>query len=100
MFDDLATDTINTFFATVIEQLMMFIWAASVNLLRGSFELVDGVLGLGDGSDLVDGSGRLGAGAPFAEIWPVLRWIGLSVALGLFFWQLTTTVLRLSLIHI
>lgn len=91
---DLFGDAVNSFFASAIDQIMTFIWAAAVNLLRGSFELVDGLLGFGDGSDLVDGSGGLGSAAPFAEIWPVLRWIGLSVALGLFFWQLTTTVLR------
>ncbi|MDN5920747.1 MAG: hypothetical protein L0I76_37535, partial [Pseudonocardia sp.] len=88
MIPDFLTDQLNSFVASVIDQMMKSIWAAAVGLLRGSFELVDGVLGFGDGSDLASGS------AAFAEIWPVLRWIGLSVALGLFFWQLTTTVLR------
>lgn len=81
-------DAVNSFFASVIDQIMTFIWAAAINLLRGSFELVDGLLGFGDGSDLTSGA------APFAEIWPLLRWIGVSVALGLFFWQLITTMMR------
>lgn len=68
MFDDNAIeDIITSFFATAIEQIMMFIWAAAVNLLRGSFELVDGLLGFGDGSDLIDGSGQLGSAAPQTE---------------------------------
>lgn len=94
MIPDVITDGLNSFVATAIDQIMKFIWAAAVALLRTSFEIVDDLLAFGDGSDLVTSSGQPAAGAAFAELWPTLRWIGLSVALGLFLWQLTITMLR------
>lgn len=94
MIPDVITDGLNSFVATAIDQIMKFIWVAAVALLRTSFEIVDDLLAFGDGSDLVTSSGQPAAGAAFAELWPTLRWIGLSVALGLFLWQLTITMLR------
>ena len=91
---DLVADAVNGFVSSAIDKVMKAIWAAALWLLRGAFELVDALLGFGDGSNLVDADGRLSGDSPLAGVWPTLLWISGVVALGLFFWQLTTTVAR------
>ncbi|MFR9802600.1 hypothetical protein ACL02T_09895 [Pseudonocardia sp. RS010] len=91
---DLVADAVNGFVSSAIDKVMKAVWAAALWLLRGAFELVDALLGFGDGSNLVDADGRLSGDSPLAGVWPTLLWISGVVALGLFFWQLTTTAAR------
>ncbi|MDX6363230.1 MAG: hypothetical protein QOC85_2240 [Streptomyces sp.] len=85
---------VDSFVASMIDKIMKAIWAAALWLLRTAFELVDSLLRFGDGSGVATPQGKIPTDSPLFGIWPTLRWISLVVALGLFFWQLTTTVLR------
>ena len=87
-------DALNSFSGSVIDRLMKAIWAAAMWLLRTAFALMDGIGGFRDGSPLVDGAGRPSPAAPFFAVWPTLIWIGGAVAVGLFLWQLTLTMIR------
>lgn len=94
MIGEVVGGAVNSFIASAVDELMTSIWRAATTLLRESFALLDQLLGFGDGSQLVDPAGGPAAGAPFAAIWPTLRWVGAVVAFGLLLWQLTLTVLR------
>lgn len=85
---------LNSFSASVVDRLMKAIWAAAMWLLRTAFALMDGIGGFRDAAGLVDTSGRPAPGAPFFALWPTLTWIGGAVAVGLFLWQLTLTMVR------
>jgi hypothetical protein len=87
-------DVAGSFAASMIDKIMKAIWAAALWLLRTAFELVDSLLRFGDGSGVATAEGKIPTDSPLFGIWPTLRWISLVVALGLFFWQLTTTMLR------
>ncbi|MGH7750462.1 MAG: hypothetical protein ACREQ5_37665, partial [Candidatus Dormibacteria bacterium] len=68
-------DVADSFVASMIDKIMKAIWAAALWLLRTAFELVDSVLGFGNGSGLSDANGQLAADSPLAGIWPTLKWI-------------------------
>jgi hypothetical protein len=85
---------LNSYSASLIDQVMKAVWAAVMWLLRTTFELMDSIGGFRDGPALIDSSGRPSAAAPFYPLWPTLLWIGGAVAIGLFLWQLTLTMLR------
>ncbi|MCF7547276.1 hypothetical protein [Pseudonocardia sp. WMMC193] len=91
---NLLGDAAAGFVTSAMDKIAKAMWSAALWVLRGAFELMDSLLGFGDGSDLVDADGRLAAGTPLAGIWPTLLWISAAVAFGLFLWQLTTTVAR------
>jgi len=86
--------TLNSFPASIIDQIMKAVWAAAMWLLRTAFELVDGVGGFRDGSAIADAAGKPSPASPFFAVWPTLLWIGGAVAVGLFLWQLTVTMIR------
>ncbi len=70
--------------STVFEVAMQAIWIASLWLLREAFLLVDQfstfTVSTADG--------------PVGVLWPMMLWIGGVIAIGLFFWQITVSVLR------
>ena len=47
-----------------------------------------------DSDDRRDSTAPIGTASPIATVWPVLRWLSLVIALGLFFVQLASTMLR------
>ncbi|MGE0346609.1 MAG: hypothetical protein AB7N73_12405 [Gemmatimonadales bacterium] len=79
-------------FSSILDSIMKGIWVAALWLLRTTMELVDA--GLGFNTDLAGPGGGPSPAAPFYAVWPTLRTIAFAVALGLFFWQLTVSVLR------
>ncbi len=85
---------LTSFAAALIDQIMKAIWAAAMWLLRSAFALMDSIGGFRDGSTLVDATGRPSPAAPYYALWPTLVWIGGAVAVGLFLWQLTLTMIR------
>lgn len=91
---NLLGDAAAGFVTSAMDKIAKAMWSAALWVLRGAFELMDSLLAFGDGSGIVDDKGRLAAGTPLFKIWPVLLWISAAVALGLFLWQLTTTVAR------
>ncbi|WIV52844.1 hypothetical protein [Amycolatopsis nalaikhensis] len=68
----------------ILEPLMAATWAAALFLLRTAFQLVDqfSVLTV----STTDG--------PVSILWPMTLWISGVIALGMFFWQIITTVAR------
>ena len=81
---------ISGFLGGAIDTIMKGIWAAAVGLLRGAFQLADGMTT----THFVSASGDIDPASPIATVWPVLRWLSLLIAVGLFFVQLTSTMLR------
>ena len=81
----------------VIDTIMTGIWVAAVGMLRGAFALVDtfttvDFIGVDTVAVGIDGAVR--PLSPLGAVWPVLRWLSLAIAVGLFFVQLTATMLR------
>ncbi|MFJ7212673.1 hypothetical protein [Amycolatopsis sp. NPDC098790] len=70
--------------AGVLEPLMAATWAAALFILRTAFQLVDqfSVFTV----STTDG--------PVSILWPMTLWISGTIALGMFFWQIITTVLH------
>ncbi|WIY05542.1 hypothetical protein QRX60_17445 [Amycolatopsis mongoliensis] len=70
--------------AGVFEPLMKATWASALFILRTAFELVDQfsifTVSTTDG--------------PVSVLWPMTLWISGVIALGMFFWQIITTVLH------
>ncbi|GLY43024.1 hypothetical protein Amsp01_090470 [Amycolatopsis sp. NBRC 101858] len=68
----------------VLEPLMAATWAAALFILRTAFQLVDqfSILTV----STTDG--------PVSILWPMTLWISGAIALGMFFWQIITTVLH------
>jgi hypothetical protein len=70
--------------AGVFEPLMKATWASALFILRTAFELVDQfsifTVSTTDG--------------PISVLWPMTLWISGVIALGMFFWQIITTVLH------
>jgi hypothetical protein len=68
----------------VLEPLMAATWAAALFILRTAFQLVDQfsifTVSTTDG--------------PVSILWPMTLWISGAIALGMFFWQIITTVTR------
>ena len=82
---------------SVIDTIMKGIWVAAVGMLRGAFQLVDtfttvDVVGVDTVTVGIDGAAR--PLSPLGAVWPVLRWLSLAIAVGLFFVQLASTMLR------
>ena len=90
MLRDAIADSINAAVGGVIDAIMKGIWAASIWLLRTAFQLVDSFTTI----NFVSADGGIDPASPIATIWPLMRWLSLAIALGLFFLQLTTTMLR------
>ena len=90
MLRDAIADQLNSAVGGVIDTIMKGIWAASVWLLRSVFELVDSFTTL----NVVSVDGGIDPTSPIATIWPLMRWVSLVIATGLFFLQLATTMLR------
>lgn len=90
MLRDAIADSINGAVGGVIDAIMKGIWAAAVWLLRTVFQLVDSFTTI----TFVSDDGGIDPASPIASIWPMLRWLSLAIALGLFFLQLITTMLR------
>lgn len=70
---------------SVFESIMRAIWDAALAVLRTAFQIAD----------------RLSVftisapdGGPVETTWPITLWVSGVVAVGLFFWQLTMTMLR------
>jgi hypothetical protein len=86
-FDDIGSSLggeLKTMFASGFESLMEAIWKASLWVLKAAF-------GLADQFSVFTVDTSTG---PIAILWPMMLWISGILALGLFFWQLTGTVLR------
>ncbi|NMI00626.1 hypothetical protein [Pseudonocardia acidicola] len=83
-------DTAATFFASVFDSIMKGIWSAVVNLLHAAFGLVDLLTGF---TLTFDPQGNP-VDPSIAVSWGVLRPLSLTIALGLFFWQLISTMLH------
>ncbi|WP_410595396.1 hypothetical protein [Amycolatopsis sp. lyj-23] len=68
----------------VLEQLMAATWSAALFILRTAFQLIDQfsifTVSTTDG--------------PVSILWPMTLWISGVIALGMFFWQIITTVLH------
>ncbi|WP_284740240.1 hypothetical protein [Amycolatopsis sp. RTGN1] len=68
----------------VLEPLMAATWASALFILRTAFQLVDQfsifTVSTTDG--------------PVSILWPMTLWISGAIALGIFFWQIITTVLH------
>ena len=90
MLRDAIADQLNSAVGGVIDTIMKGIWAASVWLLRSVFQLVDSFTTL----NVVSVDGGIDPTSPIATIWPLMRWVSLVIATGLFFLQLATTMLR------
>jgi hypothetical protein len=90
MLGDAIVDEINSAVGGVVDTIMKGIWAASVWLLRTVFQLVDSFTVV----NFVSVDGGVDPASPIATIWPLMRWLSLAIALGLFFLQLTMTMLR------
>ncbi|OLZ50256.1 hypothetical protein [Amycolatopsis keratiniphila] len=68
----------------VFEVAMQAIWISSLWLLREAFTLVDSLATFTVSK--TDG--------PVGTLWSIMVWLGGVLALGLFFWQITVSVLR------
>ncbi|MFT7868354.1 MULTISPECIES: hypothetical protein [Amycolatopsis] len=81
---ELAGGAIGAVAGGVLEPLMAATWAAALFILRTAFELVDQfsifTVSTTDG--------------PVSVLWPMTLWISGAIALGMFFWQIITTVAR------
>src|SRR5262245_37934789 len=90
MLRDAIADSINAAVGGAIDAIMKGIWAAAVWLLRTAFQLIDSFTT----TTFVSVDGGIDPASPIATIWPLMRWLSVAIALGLFFLQLTTTMLR------
>jgi hypothetical protein len=82
-------DAASTFIATILDSIMKGIWIAALDILQAVFTLVDALTTFTvtfDGGKPVDPS--------IAASWGVLQTLSVTIALGLFFWQLITTMLH------
>ncbi|OXM43437.1 hypothetical protein [Amycolatopsis alba] len=79
-----AGDLVGGLASTVFEGAMQGIWIAALWLLREAFTLVDWLSTFTVST--TDG--------PVGMLWPMMLWFGGVIALGLFFWQITVSVLR------
>jgi hypothetical protein len=81
---ELAGEGVGDFASGVLEPLMAATWAAALFILRTAFGLVDqfSILTV----STTDG--------PVSILWPMTLWISGVIALGMFFWQIITTVLH------
>ncbi|MET8848628.1 hypothetical protein [Amycolatopsis sp. NPDC004625] len=81
---ELAGEGIGALAGGVLEPLMAATWAAALFILRTAFALVDqfSVFTV----STTDG--------PVSILWPMTLWISGAIALGMFFWQIITTVLH------
>jgi hypothetical protein len=81
---ELAGEGVGVFASGVLEPLMAATWAAALFILRTAFQLVDqfSILTV----STTDG--------PVSILWPMTLWISGAIALGMFFWQIITTVLH------
>ncbi|MGY6658615.1 hypothetical protein ACXIZN_41300 [Amycolatopsis sp. TRM77291] len=70
--------------STAFEVAMEAIWISGLWLLREAFTLVDSLSTFTVSK--TDG--------PVGTLWPTMLWLGGVIALGLFFWQITVSVLR------
>lgn len=87
---DWFTDGLGDMFSDAIDKTMKAIWEAGLYLLRFVFGMIDELSAF----DLsVDANGNPTSPAVSA-VWGDLRNVALVIALGLFFWQLTSSVLR------
>ncbi|MFB9686162.1 hypothetical protein [Amycolatopsis plumensis] len=81
---ELAGGAISATAAGILEPFMAATWAAALFILRTAFELVDQfsifTVSTTDG--------------PVSVLWPMTLWISGAIALGMFFWQIITTVAR------
>lgn len=82
---------------SILGQLGRSIWDAAIKLLECAFQMVDwaaanSVVDLG--TDAAAGKSMYAIKSAASAILPMMMWISLAVALGLFFWQLAMTVLR------
>ena len=97
MLADTIGAQLSSVLGSVIDTIMTGIWAAAVGMLRGAFQLVDtfttvDVVGVDTVTVGIDGAAR--PLSPLGAVWPVLRWLSLAIAVGLFFVQLAATMLR------
>ncbi|WP_410626177.1 hypothetical protein [Amycolatopsis sp. cmx-8-4] len=81
---ELAGEGVGVFASGVLEPLMAATWTAALFILRTAFGLVDqfSILTV----STTDG--------PVSILWPMTLWISGAIALGMFFWQIITTVLH------
>ncbi|WP_410585452.1 hypothetical protein [Amycolatopsis sp. lyj-108] len=79
-----AGDLVGGLASSVFEVAMQGIWISALWLLREAFTLVDWLSTFTVST--TDG--------PVGTLWPMMLWLGGVVALGLFFWQITVSVLR------
>ncbi|MBE1493171.1 hypothetical protein H4696_000271 [Amycolatopsis lexingtonensis] len=80
----LAGKAVSATAAGIFEPLMKATWASALFILRTAFELVDQF-------SLFTVSTTDG---PVSILWPMTLWISGAIALGMFFWQIITTVLH------
>ena len=97
MLADTIGAQLSSMLGSVIDTIMTGIWVAAVGMLRGAFQLVDtfttvDFVGVDTVTVGIDGAVR--PLSPLGAVWPVLRWLSLAIAVGLFFVQLAATMLR------
>ena len=97
MLADTIGAQLSSLLGSVIDTIMTGIWVAAVGMLRGAFQLVDtfttvDFVGVDTVTVGIDGAAR--PLSPLGAVWPVLRWLSLAIAVGLFFVQLAATMLR------
>jgi hypothetical protein len=80
----LAGDALGTAAAGILEPFMAATWGAALFILRTSFGLVDQFSLLTVST----------ADGPVSILWQMTLWISGAIALGMFFWQIITTVLH------
>jgi len=84
LIGDAAGSSIGEIVEGVFESIMRGIWDAALFILREAFKLADTF-------SVFSVSTTEG---PVGVLWPVMLWISGVLALGLFFWQITITMLR------
>lgn len=70
--------------ASAFENAMRAIWDGALTLLKGAFTIADDFSKFPVSTET----------GPVSVLWPLMLWISGVLALGLFFWQLTVSVLR------
>ncbi|WP_214364590.1 hypothetical protein [Pseudonocardia sp. H11422] len=83
-------EEIKEFFSSAIDDAMKAIWEAGLYLLRFVFGLIDELSAF---ELSADEAGNPVSG-PVSLVWGDLKGLSVVIALGLFFWQLTSAVLR------
>ncbi|MBC3189529.1 hypothetical protein H7X46_00400 [Pseudonocardia sp. C8] len=86
MVGDAVGDAVGSVAASAFDAAMQKVWDAGVWVLKGGFTLADDVSRV-DANAVMGGQG---AGA----LWPSMLWLSATIALGLFFYQLTAVALR------